>query len=132
MCEQREIAQDAVQDAWLAMASALRRLREPGAFRVWMYRQVRWHILDSLRRQGRNVPLIDQAQADDCLHLLDERRDMVRALNRLPQNERQIIQLFYLDELSVSEIALVLGIPKGTVKSRLHRARGLLQQKFEC
>lgn len=130
LSQDRELAQDAVQDAWLSMASAIRRLREPGAFRAWMYRRVRWKVIDSVRRTGRALPPVEMVQVDDSLQQLDDRRDMMRALNRLPPNERQIIQLFYLDELGVLEIAVVLGIPGGTVKSRLHRARGLLQQKW--
>jgi len=58
-------------------------------------------------------------------------RDLASAMARLPVVERSAIQLFYLDELSLVEIAQVLDVPKGTVKSRLNRARTLLKQKFD-
>lgn len=51
------------------------------------------------------------------------------AIDKLPKVEKEIIHLFYLDEMKVAEVAIILGIPTGTVKSRLNRARALLKQK---
>jgi RNA polymerase sigma factor (sigma-70 family) len=56
---------------------------------------------------------------------------MERGLARLPPVEREILTLFYLQELTVEETAGALSIPPGTVKSRLHRARRLLRRELE-
>ena len=54
-----------------------------------------------------------------------------RELARLPVIEREVLTLFYLKELSLEEVADVLGVPVGTVKSRLFRARRLLRHEIE-
>jgi RNA polymerase sigma-70 factor (ECF subfamily) len=56
---------------------------------------------------------------------------MERGLARLPPVEREILTLFYLQELTIEETAAALSIPPGTVKSRLHRARRLLRLELE-
>lgn len=52
-------------------------------------------------------------------------------MSRLPEIERQVLHLFYLDEMKISEIAAVLEVPPGTVKSRLSRARGQLRELYQ-
>ncbi|MDT8428425.1 MAG: sigma-70 family RNA polymerase sigma factor [Pseudomonadales bacterium] len=129
----RELAQEAIQDAWIRAMKTLTRLEDPRAFRSWMYTLVRWRVIDLLRTadrycQEQEEPL-DQATT---LEVDDEGPEALRlAINRLPSLERQIIHLFYLDELQVKEIASVLNIASGTVKSRLNRARKLLRQRFK-
>lgn len=61
-----------------------------------------------------------------------EKQQMVReAINCLDERYRIPVYLYYLEELSLQEIAEILKIPKGTVKSRLHKARGLLKERLE-
>ncbi len=52
-------------------------------------------------------------------------------IRRLPDGQRTILTLFYLEEMAVREIALILGIPEGTVKSRLYNARKVLKEALE-
>lgn len=61
----------------------------------------------------------------------DKDETLSTALSRLPNIEKQIIHLFYLDEMKIAEISIVLEIPTGTVKSRLNRARQMLKQKYQ-
>ncbi|UTA46707.1 RNA polymerase sigma factor [Simiduia sp. 21SJ11W-1] len=132
ICQDHALAQDAVQEAWVKMAKQVRRLKFAGAFRAWMYTRVRWQLLDALRRRGTQVDAGDVAEGQvEAIAQLEDCLDVRASLKRLPVIERQIIQLFYLDELSVAELAVVLDIPTGTVKSRLARARARLKQKFE-
>jgi RNA polymerase sigma-70 factor (ECF subfamily) len=56
--------------------------------------------------------------------------DLATAVRELPATHRAVVHLFYREELSVGEIAVVLGIPAGTVKSRLHNARLVLKQQL--
>ncbi|MCH7924615.1 MAG: sigma-70 family RNA polymerase sigma factor [Planctomycetes bacterium] len=56
---------------------------------------------------------------------------MLDALAKLPDEQRAVLSLHYLDEMGVREIAEVLGVPEGTVKSRLHHARNRLKEALE-
>lgn len=139
----KELASDAVQEGWIKVAGNIRQLNDPRAFRSWLYRTVRWRVLDILRKQKKlneeSTELLDDSQAGvdwsinyQSIESPSDSWDELRvAINNLPAIEKQIIHLFYLDEMKLVEISTVLEIPVGTVKSRLNRARRLLKQKFE-
>jgi len=61
----------------------------------------------------------------------EQQESLNAAINRLPSLEKQMIHLFYLEEMSVRQVAQVLRISEGTVKSRLNRARRLLKERFD-
>ena len=61
----------------------------------------------------------------------EERRQVQRAVYDLPEKYRVVVLLYYMEELPLAQIASVLHIPSGTVKSRLHQARKLLRQQLE-
>lgn len=127
-----ELAHDAVQEAWLTVARSLRRLDDVRAFRSWLFRAVRWKVLDRLRQPAsRELPL-DAVEAeallDDREPVVDDGDGLRTAPRQLPAIDRQALQLFYLQEMSVAEVALALDVPAGTVKSRLNRARKQLKQ----
>lgn len=129
----RELAQEAVQDAWIKAMKTLSRLEDPRAFRSWLYNLVRWRAIDLLRVANRYCEEQDESLREATAPELDDdsANELRLAINRLPSIERQIIHLFYLDELQIKEIATVLNIASGTVKSRLNRARKLLRQRFD-
>lgn len=138
-CNDHDLARDAVQDAWLETIRALPGLRDPRAFRSWLYRRVRWRLLDAMRSSKRlarqswqDINDTAQASIDDTTQVAQAQTDdssrLQVALARLPLIDRQAIELFYLQQLQINEIAIVLEIPAGTVKSRLYRARKLLRE----
>lgn len=135
LCRDLQTAQDAVQDAWIKVAGTLRRLDDPRAFRGWIYHAVRWRVLDLLRRPDRREQQLDDLEGSPQFTIGDEARDrridLGEAISGLPGIERETLQLFYISGLTIPEIAAVLNIPSGTVKSRLHRARNQLKQHFE-
>lgn len=132
LCRDTALAQDAVQDAWIKVARRLRTLDDPRAFRGWVYHAVRWRVGDLVRRAHRSDRPLDGAEAaPDCSADRDRGIDLAAAIAGLPKIERQGLQLFYVSGLTIPEIAVVLEIPTGTVKSRLHRARGLLKEHFD-
>lgn len=135
LCRDTALAQDAVQDAWVKVAGRLRRLDDPRAFRGWIYHAVRWRVFDLLKRSHRHDRSLDSADAQVETPVEDQDRDrridLGAAISELPGADRETLQLFYVSGLSVSEIVVVLNIPEGTVKSRLHRARNQLRQHFE-
>lgn len=127
-----DAAADVVQEVWLRVLRGLGRLRDAARFRAWLFGIARRVLMDRLRvryaePQFEGVDLADipdVAVADDGaddLALLDA------GLARLPVLEREVLVLFYLQELSLNEIAELAAIPVGTVKSRLFRARRMLR-----
>lgn len=84
------------------------------------------------RRAGRPLRLVpdDAVVADPEVHLntARDRASVREAVARLPEPQREVITLFYLDELPVAEVATRLGLAEGTVKSRLFRARDALKR----
>ncbi|MCW4461699.1 RNA polymerase sigma factor [Sphingomonas sp. BT-65] len=129
-----EAAAELTQDIWLRTFRGIDRLRDPQRFRSWLFGVAHRAFADSLRRRYAALPLAEE----DTDALLDETAsdhenlDLVeRGLARLPPVEREILTLFYLQELPIAEIAEALAIASGTVKSRLHRARHLLRDVLE-
>lgn len=129
------IADDAVQEAWITISRKVRALNDPRAFKGWLFRTVRWRLLDLAKSYPKNhasYELVEESHSETLSQPLNEdelvNRELKQAIAQLAPTERSVIHLFYLAELSVVEIGYVLDIPEGTVKSRLSRARKLLKQ----
>jgi RNA polymerase sigma-70 factor, ECF subfamily len=134
-------ARDVVQEASLRAWRELPRLRDLDRFDAWLARIVvngcrdRWRShrrmsvheipaveLDPDREPSSTVPIGDRVALTDMIQ---------RAFARLDIDQRTLIVLHYVEELAVSDIAASLGIPVGTAKWRLHRARGALARALE-
>jgi RNA polymerase sigma-70 factor (ECF subfamily) len=140
----REEAWDVAQEAFIRAWQALPSFRGQSAFYTWLFRIVVNVATDRARSRAARgrafgteaVPeedwervLIDPARGPDESAARAEQRDRVRrALDALPEHHRAIIMLSDLEGLSYREIAEVLGIPMGTVMSRLHNARKRLRR----
>ncbi len=135
-----ELAEEIAQDAFVRAWQALPAFRGESRFSTWLYRIAYRRALDERaaaeRRRGREIatdsealeraaPLGDRA-SDWALRLRLER--LVRAL---PETQRACLTLFYADDQSVDEIARILELPSGTVKTHLFRARGELRRVWE-
>ena len=132
ICQHEQLAHDAVQNAWIKIIKSIHSLNDPRAFKSWLYQQVRWQCLDALKQVNRELLDFDTPVLDE-ISTKQEKSDnsrLLSAINSLAEIEKQVIHLFYLDELSLAEIAIVLEIPIGTVKSRLNRARNLLKERL--
>ena len=128
-----DAADDVAQDVWLRVLRGLPRLDEPARIRPWIFGIARRVLMDRLRVRYATPAMADveldtiqmaPIEADDLQTRLAE---VELALATLPVIERDVLALFYLDELSLAEVAAVIGVPVGTVKSRLFRARQLLR-----
>src|SRR5207247_2838027 len=127
-----EDAQDAVAAALLQICRHVTELRDPASVRAWMQSIVRNEARRLRRGPDTAVVGLDEAELrweDDGQSLL--RLDIERALRRLPGEQARALRLFYLEELSISEIARTVGRSEGTVKSWLHRARRHLATEME-
>jgi len=134
ICKSEPMAADAVQDAWVTTARTLAALHEPSMFRARIFKAVRWRCLDILRKQAKGQVSYDEAEemlAAPEANLWATKDQIVALIEQLPDVERQAVYLFYLEELKVDEIASVMDVPPGTIKSRLNRARRRLQEQVE-
>jgi RNA polymerase sigma factor (sigma-70 family) len=131
------LAEDAVQDAFVDAWRSLPGLREPDRFDAWLTRLLVRSCQDVRRRACRRVvelPLL----SDEGPHVTDHQAafamtdQIERGLHALTADQRTVLVLsFYLD-LPVAEAASILGIPAGTMKSRLHRAISALRATVEA
>ena len=117
--------EDAVQEALFKAWARLDSLRDTGRFEAWLMRILIRECVNMQRRQRRVTPvasLPEQGESDaDTVALRD-------ALDALPQKLRTVTVLYYMEGYGVRELARMLRVPKGTVTSRLHMARGRLRE----
>lgn len=130
-------ARDVCQDAWLSICRGIRRLTDPAAFPAWAYRIVTNKAADFIRRRQsqRNRDAAVASEMESSANANPDANDATERIQQgmlaLAADERALLSLFYLDDLSTAEVAEVLGIPRGTVKSRMHQARNRLRQILE-
>jgi RNA polymerase sigma factor (sigma-70 family) len=127
-------AEDAAQEAFVKAYRALGRFREGSPFRPWLLRIVGNTARNHRRSAGRHLGLRLRAQAEAPIGATtpspeadlvreERRRDLLAAINGLPPDDRLVIGARYFLDLSEAETAALAGIARGTVKSRLSRAR---------
>jgi RNA polymerase sigma-70 factor (ECF subfamily) len=126
-----ERADDVAQEVWVAVLRGLPRLAGPDRFAPWLFTIARRAVLNRLRHEYK-VTETPAGPADtpveDLADEVADRTDLIAALASLPAPEREILILFYLEDLSLDDCAQICEIPSGTAKSRLHRARRLLRE----
>jgi len=133
-------AQDIVQEAFIRAFKGFQGFRG-GNGRAWLLTIVRntaytWmnkrmpdqKLVPYVEERHANIISIDQSTNESVLE--KRRQDLSDALKRLPSEFREVIVLYEIEGLSYKELALSLGVPVGTVMSRLSRARHRLQQDF--
>jgi RNA polymerase sigma factor (sigma-70 family) len=132
-----DAADDVSQNVWLRVLRGIHRLRDGSRLRAWLFGIARRTLMDRLRElyaapKVTDIDEIELSAADDPPDGVEaDLATVERELARLPLVEREVLTLFYLRELSLDEVADVLGVPVGTVKSRLFRARRLLRHEIE-
>lgn len=126
-----ELARDALQEAYFLLYQRIGQLREPAAIKTWLFRIVQHCCHDILRRRKKEVQT-DFEEREDLQSLNDgsdlaeevSRQQKIRAtLQSLPEIDRTVIGLREVCSMSYEEMAKVLDIPVGTVRSRLAKAR---------
>jgi RNA polymerase sigma-70 factor (ECF subfamily) len=114
-----EEAHDAVQEAWVEITRSLPKLREDLAFLAWAYRITSRRCA---RQIDRNVKA-RTVEASAPAAPFEETSTVRAAIERLKPAQAATIRLFYLEEMSLREVALAMDVPTGTIKSRLSQAR---------
>lgn len=132
----REAALDVTQESWIGIARGIHQLRDPAHFGAWSLRIVTNKARDWIRRERSRRRVMEEV-AGEPPHTAspgepDPEAQRVRAcLRALDAAKRAVLRRHYVDGRSVAEIASELGIPEGTVKSRLHTARHELKRRLE-
>jgi RNA polymerase sigma-70 factor (ECF subfamily) len=121
MLGDRAQAEDAAQESFLRIWKALDRYRGESALGTWIFSIARNVCLTLISKRARSAPIddADRSKPDPP----DRQPDIVRLVGRLPDNYRQVVMLFYMEDRSYEEVARLLDLPVGTVKTHLHRAR---------
>ena len=140
MCGNTEDADEAAQDAFLALWRGIDRFRQESSLSTWIYRLAANACIDLLRRRKKSAGsislddeelFVDAQDPSPQPHELAERRETQRALREglmsLPPEYRSILILREIEGLSYSEIAAAQELELGTVKSRISRGRTLLR-----
>lgn len=136
-----QLADDLSQETWLAVIRSIRRLRQPDRFVPWLFTIARRTVVNQLRNPwpgterpvGRAGDFKDDASetADGPSVEVLNRMEVQEGLDALPPREREVLILFHLQDLPLADCAAVLGVPPGTVKSRLFRARRMLRRALD-
>ena len=127
----RDLAEDATQQALLTMWRDLPKLRDPARFDAWSYRLLVRACYAEARRTRHWAPNIrllpvDEPVVAEGLGMVVDRDQLERGFRRLSIDHRAVVVLHHYLDLPLDEVADVLGVPVGTVRSRLHHAmRGL-------
>jgi RNA polymerase sigma factor (sigma-70 family) len=127
----RDLAEDATQQALLAVWQDLPRLRDPDRFESWSYRVLVNACYAEGRKERRWSPNlrilpVDAASADRSLESVVDRDELERGFRRLTIDQRAVVVLYHYLDKPLDEIARILEIPTGTAHSRLHHAmRGM-------
>ncbi len=133
-----EGALDVLQTVWLNVHRQLGKLKAPDAFRVWLYRIAHDQAITELRRKSKRPVLLDDVESMQPVDKpgLDatafDNAELVHvALQDLSVDHRRVLTLRFLEDMSIEEIAEVVGLSSGTVKSRLHYAKHALRRRIE-
>jgi RNA polymerase sigma-70 factor (ECF subfamily) len=131
-----EAAWEVTQESWLGIIRGIRRLNDPARFRAWAYRIVTNKSRDWIKRKAtRTTPQTDEPidrPQHDGPPANETSADLQTILGRLSERNRTVLTLHYLEEIGVAEIAKILRVPKGTVKSRLHTARAEFKRLWQA
>lgn len=132
---------DLVQQTFLACLEASKDFRGDGSFRAFLFDIARNLLFEHIRRRvrsGKEVPDFATSTIADLvpgastlLGQESETRQLVLALQRIPLELQMLLELYYWEELSIDELAPIFGVPPGTIKSRLFRARNMLREAME-
>lgn len=138
----KNLAEDIVQEAFILCYSQIRRLKNPDAFSTWFYRllvRVAWRMSakqkstlsyeDGDAGQGELPP--DPSADGGNPDFFDDRILVREAVKKLSPQLKTVVIMYYFNELSIKEIARVLDCFEGTVKSRLHKARKMLEKELK-
>jgi RNA polymerase sigma factor (sigma-70 family) len=133
-CHDRALSEEIVQDTFLKLYKTIDRVSPKHKFSSYLFQIAKNTTFDYQRKLKPTVPLIDAAyqttgeSMEENLHRKLEQGKTKKAISDLKKPQRQIIRLYYFDELSYKEISHKLSLPLNTVKTNLSRAKKALRK----
>ena len=131
-------AWDILQETWMKAFNGIGRLREPGRLPTWLYRIARNTAVSHIRHESIRKKLLKElvnkdsrsetVTPDDTVFGFDDAALVHKGLEMLSITHREVLTLHFLEDMTVEEIAEVLDVPPGTVKSRLYYAKRALKK----
>ncbi|MHC4266433.1 MAG: RNA polymerase sigma factor [Planctomycetota bacterium] len=127
---------DILQDIWLTVFKKIHKLKEARSFTIWLYRIARNKVYDGFRRKERFVRLpkdemVPVSDSDEPVFEPDDAEKLHRALSTLKPYHREVLTLYFIEQMSYQSIADVIDCSIGTVRSRLFYAKQSLRQEME-
>jgi RNA polymerase sigma-70 factor (ECF subfamily) len=129
-CNDPEIAADAVQEAFVKAHLHWRRIQHYDDPVGWIRRVAINRLRDDHRRQSRKGVALERLASEPQVESVEQREfdsNIQEILAQLPRQQRIAVALFYVDELSIAEVAAALKVTEGAVKSYLHQGRARLR-----
>lgn len=132
----RADVEDVVQEAFLTCYRKLKYFRMESSFKTWLYRIVVNLCYDKLRKMNRESTAFSKLSlnyktGDGDMSEVENRLDLNEMIASLSTDQRLVLTLYYGMDLGVKKVAEILGVPVGTVKSRLNSSRNLLKERME-
>ena len=136
MCGNEYDADEAAQEAFVAAWRALPNFRGDAKFSTWLYRLTTNAAIDVMRREKRHqtigdgemIEVADESDSpQETVERTEQQEAVQKALATWSEEYREVLLLRYMEELDYAEIAEVLKLPSGTVKSRINRAKAALK-----
>ena len=127
--DQQMDAWDAVQETWISVIKGLNKLQNPSLFVSWLFCILTNKCIDRIRKKQSEVCRLEQADIKlESSEISNENESLSQAIQRLPDEHKTLIMLRFGQGLQIGQIAAMLNIAEGTVKSRLHRALARLRE----
>ena len=124
---------DVLQEVWIKAFSTIGKLKDPGSLRSWLYSITHGIAVDRIRsntsrERAESAELEDFQEAEEPSFAAEDAAAIHQALGELGLKHREVLVLHFLEDLSVEEIAKVVGCSEGTVKSRMHYAKRAMRE----
>ena len=141
LCKDKETAQDLTQETFIKVWDKIESFNGNSRFSTWIYRISYNIFIDYTRMNKLNTITIDDPELYSAIECVDKVNDKVylkleyetikKAVDNLSDKYKEVILMYYEDDLSYQEISIILNIPKGTVKSRINGGISELRNKLK-
>ena len=131
----QDLALDVLQDTWMYVLKKLPTLELTAKLTTFLYPAVRNLSLNAIQAKKRFIgtsDVLEELPASPSYSQEPNLEDLAEVLSALPRDQRQVVLMRFVDDMTINEIAQTLGIRDGTVKSRLHHALEKLRQDQRC